>query len=154
MKIPDEVWSAYDKAKHNIPDGFWSTLDKGKQMVKWEMCPVSNKPEVCASNLWRLRAIYGGCGFAAAVLAVKILPLIGFDVTGIAAGTLAAAWHSSIGNVAAGSIFATLTSLGATGYGSLMLGSTSVALVLLATVAVKLDWCTCQQNAEKSNAFH
>ena len=41
--------------------------------------------------------------------------LFGFGTAGIAAGSLAAATQATIGNVAAGSIFATLTSWGMTG---------------------------------------
>ena len=45
---------------------------------------------------------------AATTFAVVALP--GFTASGIAAGTAAAAWQSSIGNVAAGSAFAVLQS--------------------------------------------
>ena len=41
--------------------------------------------------------------------------LFGFGTAGIVAGSLAATTQASIGNVAAGSIFAGLTSLGMTG---------------------------------------
>ena len=41
--------------------------------------------------------------------------LFGFGTAGIAAGSLAAATQAAIGNVAAGSVFATLTSWGMTG---------------------------------------
>ncbi|KAF8430902.1 hypothetical protein BGX38DRAFT_1230447 [Terfezia claveryi] len=44
-----------------------------------------------------------------------ILAAIGFTTAGIVAGSLAAAWHSNIGVVSAGSLFATLQSLAATG---------------------------------------
>jgi hypothetical protein len=43
------------------------------------------------------------------------LTFAGFTTAGIAGGSAAAAWQSSIGSVAAGSTFATLQSLGATG---------------------------------------
>jgi hypothetical protein len=43
------------------------------------------------------------------------LTAAGFSTAGIAGGSLAAAWQSSIGAVAAGSTFATLQSLGAAG---------------------------------------
>lgn len=75
------------------------------------------------------------------LLGVFALPLIGFGAGGVAAGSTAAAWQSSIGAVQAGSIFAILQSLGATGLGSLLFGATGTALGLLGTIAVKLDWC-------------
>ena len=43
------------------------------------------------------------------------LTAVGFSSTGIVGGSLAAAWQSSIGAVAAGSTFASLQSLGAAG---------------------------------------
>mmetsp|Transcript_17801 Transcript_17801/g.26663 ORF Transcript_17801/g.26663 Transcript_17801/m.26663 type:complete len:102 (+) Transcript_17801:68-373(+) len=43
------------------------------------------------------------------------LHLVGFGATGIAAGSMAAAWQSSVGNVAAGSAFALIQSFGMTG---------------------------------------
>ena len=47
---------------------------------------------------------------------------IGFGTTGIAAGSIAAVTQSSIGAVAAGSTFATMTSLGMTGVFSTLAG--------------------------------
>ena len=41
--------------------------------------------------------------------------LLGFGATGVVAGSAAAAIQAAIGNVAAGSTFATMTSLGMTG---------------------------------------
>lgn len=55
-----------------------------------------------------------GCGAATAVVCAAPM-LVGFGTGGIVAGSLAAAWQATIGNVAAGSAFATLQSLGATG---------------------------------------
>ena len=55
-----------------------------------------------------------GCGAATAAVCAAPM-LVGFGTGGIAAGSLAAAWQATIGNVAAGSAFATLQSLGATG---------------------------------------
>jgi hypothetical protein len=55
---------------------------------------------------------YGG----GAVLAVSSLPILaGFGTAGIAAGSIAAGVQAGIGNVAAGSAFATMTSLGMQG---------------------------------------
>lgn len=49
-------------------------------------------------------------------------PIVGFTTTGISAGSIAALWQSVIGNVAGGSLFATLQSAGATGLGSIVGG--------------------------------
>ena len=54
-----------------------------------------------------------GGGVIATVALVPIL--MGFGTAGIIGGSAAAAIQSSIGNVVAGSIFATVQSLGATG---------------------------------------
>lgn len=59
------------------------------------------------------------------VLGAIVLPLVGFGVGGIAAGSTAAAWQSSIGSagiVASGSLFAILQSLGTTGLGIILFG--------------------------------
>lgn len=55
---------------------------------------------------------WGGLAVAGACAAPMV---IGFGTGGIVAGSIAAAWQSSIGNVMVGSTFATLQSLGATG---------------------------------------
>lgn len=73
------------------------------------------------------------------------LPLIGFGLGGVAAGSAAAAWQSSIGSVAA-----VLQSLGATGLGIFLFGSVGSALGLLSTIAVKLGWCTCDYKANNN----
>ena len=58
--------------------------------------------------------VVGAAGLIVTGIAVTPI-LIGFGTTGIAAGSIAACVQSMIGNVAAGSLFATLTSLGMTG---------------------------------------
>jgi hypothetical protein len=51
-----------------------------------------------------------------ALLAVGVVPIMmGFGAAGIAAGSVAAGIQAGIGSVAAGSTFATATSLGMTG---------------------------------------
>lgn len=52
-----------------------------------------------------------------------VLPIMGFTSSGVAAGSFAAGIQSSIGNVAAGSAFATAQSLGAAGTGAVVLGT-------------------------------
>jgi len=64
-----------------------------------------------------------------AVVIAPIAGLIGFEATGVVAGSLAAAWQASIGNVAAGSLFAMLQGIGAAGAAS------AAGAPLLATVS-------------------
>ncbi|KAG8780227.1 hypothetical protein FRC16_003194 [Serendipita sp. 398] len=52
---------------------------------------------------------------AAPSAALGIMGAVGFTGNGITAGSLAALWQSTIGNVAAGSLFAGLQSMGAVG---------------------------------------
>lgn len=67
-----------------------------------------------------------------------MLPLLRFGAGGIVVGSIAAAQQSNIDSAAAGSLFATLHSLGATGMGVLLFGSTGSALGLVSSLAVKL----------------
>lgn len=108
--------------------------------VVWEKCDECKRTKVCEANLWKLRGLcgLGVAGFGA--LGFAALPLAGFGAGGIIGGSAAAAWQSMIGSVTAGSLFAILTSLGA-GIGPLLFGSTAAAVSLLATLAIKLDWC-------------
>lgn len=59
--------------------------------------------------------IAGTCAATGAIAASAILPALGFSAAGISALSYAAAWQSSIGNVAVGSTFAALQSIGVTG---------------------------------------
>lgn len=56
-----------------------------------------------------------GIGLGATVVTPAVLAFAGFSAGGVVAGSIAAGVQSSIGNVAAGSMFATLQSIGATG---------------------------------------
>jgi len=62
--------------------------------------------------------------------------LFGFGTAGVVAGTAAAATQAAIGNVAAGSIFATLTSLGMKGIiaGTAVGGGITTALGAIAAL--------------------
>lgn len=55
-------------------------------------------------------------GAFAVVSAPALISLAGFGSAGVAAGSLAAAWQSYIGSVAAGSLFSLLQSAGAAGF--------------------------------------
>lgn len=54
------------------------------------------------------------CGIAI-VSAPLIIGAVGFGAGGVVAGSVAAAWQATIGNVVAGSLFATLQSVGVLG---------------------------------------
>ena len=67
----------------------------------------------------RKAAVILGTGLAVGVLAVVVAPLLilaaGFTAEGVAAGSWAASWQASIGNVEAGTFFAFLQSAGING---------------------------------------
>lgn len=107
----------------------------------WKRCEKCNRPLVCKSNIWKIRSILAGCTVGTGLLGAAALPFIGFGAGGVVAGSAAASWQSSIGLVAAGSLFAALQSLGATGLGTVLFGSIGAALPLITSIAVKLDWC-------------
>lgn len=65
-----------------------------------------------------------------------IIPAIGFTKVGVAAGTKAALWHSSIGAVKAGTVFAKLQSAGAVGKGVLVVSGVSLPVVVGVTATV------------------
>lgn len=67
------------------------------------------KTAVCAAA-----GTVAGVGVAAAIPTV-ILPAIGFGAAGVVGGSAAALAQSAIGNIAAGSVFASLQSAGAVG---------------------------------------
>jgi hypothetical protein len=68
------------------------------------------------ANIMILRNIVLGSGLAGTLLGVIALPLLGFGIGGIVAGSIAASIQGPA--VAAGSVFAVLQSLGATGMGT------------------------------------
>lgn len=87
--------------------------------VVWQKCPKYER-----STMYKA-AICVGVG---AGLGAVALPAIGFSSGGVGAGTLAAAWQSSIGNVAAGSAFAAIQSAGATGVGTMVCSCTGAVV--------------------------
>lgn len=59
------------------------------------------------------KVVIGAVGAIGALVAVPVtIHTIGFTSQGVAATSLASAWQSTIGNVAAGSVFAGLQSAG------------------------------------------
>ena len=74
------------------------------------LCKKCTKRDTAA----KVGAAAGAAG-AAGAAAAGAASAAGFSSSGIVGGSLAAAWQGAIGNVAAGSAFATLQSAGATG---------------------------------------
>ncbi|OTA86310.1 hypothetical protein M434DRAFT_399952 [Hypoxylon sp. CO27-5] len=100
MKFPDAatIAAAADVAKQ-----------AAKQAPKW----IAENPKSAA--------MYGVAGVATIVpvaIAGPALAAAGFGANGIAAGSVASGIQAGIGNVAAGSVFATLQSAGMAGYGA------------------------------------
>lgn len=126
---------------YSIDDTAMDKKEEAFAAIKWAKCDECGRPEVCKSNLWKLRGLLGAGVLGMGLLGLAALPLIGFGAGGVVAGSIAASWQSSIGIVTAGSFFAILQSLGATGLGSLIFGSIGTGIGLLSTLAVKLDWC-------------
>lgn len=116
-------------------------LSAKKNFEMFQKCSICKKPIVNEFNLKKLRILMLAGGVSGGLLGVAVLPLLGFGLSGIAAGSLAATWQASIGSVVAGSLFATLQSLGATGLGIVLFGATGSALAMLGTVAPSLNWC-------------
>ncbi|TGZ37514.1 interferon alpha-inducible protein 27, mitochondrial-like [Temnothorax curvispinosus] len=122
-------------------------------MVK--KCGECGRTLVCDENLKLLRIIVICSILGGGTLGVFALPLIGFGLGGVAAGSLAALWQSLIGNVAAGSLFAILQSLGATGLGSILFGTFGAAAPLLVGIAVRyLNWCDDEQHKDQHKDEH
>ena len=80
------------------------------------------------------------------VLGAAALPLLGFGLGGIVGGSVAASIQGPA--VVAGSMFAVLQSLGATGMGILLFGSIGAAIGVLTPLLASLGWCTCDQSLQ------
>ncbi|XP_036145399.1 interferon alpha-inducible protein 27-like protein 2B [Monomorium pharaonis] len=115
----------------------------------FEECRNCKKPLTNEANLRKLRIMFIGTPIIGGIFGAYLLPILGFGSSGVIGGSVAASWQSSIGSVAAGSLFATLQSLGATGVGTLLFGSVGAALGLLISIAEYIGWCTCNKNVKK-----
>ena len=116
----------------------------------WERCPQCNKPLNNEANIKTLRAIMIGSGLGGMILGVLALPLLGFGLGGISAGSFAASIQGPA--VVAGSMFAVLQSLGATGMGILLFGSITGAIGILTPLAAQLGWCNgCCNDTDTAN---
>merc|ERR1711976_426605 len=77
---------------------------------------VTALPYDAVLNFVQSNAPAAAIGLGASLSASTFLVhAIGFTPAGVAANSLAALWHSSIGNVASGSVFAALQSFGVLG---------------------------------------
>ncbi|CAK7211299.1 hypothetical protein SBRCBS47491_001076 [Sporothrix bragantina] len=92
--------------------------------------------------------------FSPGIVTGPALYYAGFGADGIVKGSLAAAWHSSSGSVVAPSIFATVQSAGAAGYGTgAVSGAVSTgALAVAGVAAVAGAMTTGAKNAVSSMA--
>ncbi|KAK0671607.1 hypothetical protein QBC41DRAFT_300296, partial [Cercophora samala] len=98
----------YPDILNAIHNGLFIALENGEKARLW-----------AAENPDKTAMIIGGVILVVApgLVTRPLLSLVGFAEGGVAAGSTAALAHSSIGNVAAGSIFATLQGAGAGGAG-------------------------------------
>ncbi|KAI3631000.1 hypothetical protein MIR68_010984 [Amoeboaphelidium protococcarum] len=108
------------------------------------LCPCCGRPLVNEHNVGILRRRILASGAAFGVAGAAALPLLGFGLGGISAGSFAA-WIQGPA-IAAGSAFAILQSLGATGMGIVLFGSIGSAVGLILPLAGSLGWCTCHSN--------
>lgn len=74
-------------------------------------------------------------------MGARTLSIIGFGAGGIVAGGFAAAWQAGIGNAAAGTLFATLQSLGASGLGACLFGFQGAVVGAVIPVLLRYKWC-------------
>jgi hypothetical protein len=105
------------------------------------MSSVSFKEEeesLVAPYVASLFAIFGSITF----LLGSIPALLGFTASGIAAGSFAAAMQAAMGSVGAGSCFAVMQSMGATGFFNMAAG--------LGGVAAGAGFCTLPGGKEDS----
>jgi hypothetical protein len=103
---------------------------------------ATHKPNSCLAKLGL------GTGLGVGIMnAGAVLSWFGFTSSGIAAGSWAALWQSSIGNVVAGSTFATLQAYGATAAAA-SLGSVGVGVVAPIAVAGGIYCYYCGQESD------
>ena len=91
--------------------------DDQKKNQKSHDCSDGEKKLYCMSHVCRNRALAaaGISVLSLTILVSAVMPWLGFGALGIAEASVAAAWQAAIGNVAAGSIFSLLTSIGMAG---------------------------------------
>lgn len=108
------------------------------------LCKHCGKPSNTAANIQILRIAVLVCGGIGAIVGGAALPLLGFGLGGIISGSFAAFIQGPA--VIAGSAFAVLQSLGATGMGILLFGNVGAAIGILAPHVAVIGWCNgCRQ---------
>lgn len=132
-------------------------------MGSYELCATCKKPQINENNLFVLRKrtllyVGGGC-VVGGLLGGAVLPIMGFGSAGVADGSMASSWKSSIGLVSAGSTFSLLQSLGATGSGIILFGSVGAvggggALGLIHKHASKFGWRKYNGRHTRSNLLY
>lgn len=115
----------------------------------YQLCNICNKPLFNKHNLRiRLSKIFKYSSISIVVgsaIGAAVLPILGFRFAGVMARSLAAAFQTAY--TVAGSLFAILQSLGATGNGILLFGAIGGivfgfnGLVLSAKYFDTTDWC-------------
>lgn len=113
-------------------------LNVSRNSVGFEKCTQCERTMVSEKNLWALRKGIQ-FGFVASLGGALILPLIGFGSTFYPALT--------------DRLLEIVRSLGATGVGTLLYGSTASALGLLSSLANQLDWCSGRCTTQNESNF-
>ncbi|XP_057329095.1 interferon alpha-inducible protein 27, mitochondrial-like [Microplitis mediator] len=119
-------------------------------MIYYQLCDTCNKPLVNEKNsrTFRLRTgLYIATGVTVGgVIGSTVLPFFGFGSAGVTAGSVAAGWQTP--TIAAGSLFAKLQSLGATGAGDLLFGVSGGVINGLGALRyfTAIDWCSCPKD--------
>jgi len=108
----------------NIPEHLTSAAEKAKVVASETLVPAAGQAAAWVAKNPGTAATCGVAGGALVVVAAPALVAgpalagLGFGAQGIAANSVAAGIQSGIGNAVAPSLFATLQSAGAAGYGA------------------------------------
>ncbi|KAI0479845.1 hypothetical protein F4859DRAFT_477531 [Xylaria cf. heliscus] len=112
-----------------------SAKSLASQGLRFAAAGARNATEWAAANLKQATIAGAGaaCVVAPMLVAAPVLGLVGFGATGIVGGSIAAGIQSAIGSVVAPSVFATLQSAAAGGYGVAAVSGTVQGLGVLGT---------------------
>ncbi|KAJ0419474.1 hypothetical protein BJY00DRAFT_164539 [Aspergillus carlsbadensis] len=127
-----------------------TALNEGAKMAAVYGPPALNKTAQFAGHAanWTYNnpvlatSLIGGVVVAVpGIVAAPVLAIAGFGAGGVQAGSIAAAVQGTIGNVAAGSAFATLQSAGAAGAGAAVVNGVVQGAALVGTIGnVGVGW--------------
>ncbi|KAJ3267869.1 hypothetical protein HDV01_003871 [Terramyces sp. JEL0728] len=112
--ILNKCWMYCDAVDGKI----WCLNDEPDEGCEWELKFLEMNDMFDSASLQRIALIGAGvvgCTVAALLVLMGGLAAVGFESGGVVAGSIAAGIQSSIGSVAASSIFATCQSFGAAG---------------------------------------